>query len=709
MNAVDNPQLELAFKFVQYTDKNIFLTGKAGTGKTTFLHHLKSNSPKRMIVVAPTGVAAINAGGVTIHSFFQLPFGPYIPQDQKSETGNQHRFGRDKINIIRSLDLLVIDEISMVRADLLDGIDSVLRRFKNRMKPFGGVQLLMIGDLQQLAPVVKDEEWAILRNHYATMFFFSIKALQMTKHVTIELLHIYRQRDSTFIAILNKVRENQMDAATLHELNKRYIPGFNKSTDEGYITLTTHNAQAQLINDSKLKILPGKTSNFKATVTSEFPEYAYPTEFSLSLKIGAQVMFVKNDNSRDKLFYNGKIGIIEGIEDDTIYVKCEGDEAIIGVQPAEWQNTKYTVDEVSKEITESIAGTFVQYPLKLAWAITIHKSQGLTFEKAIIDANAAFAHGQVYVALSRCKTLEGLVLSNPLSHHCIKSDSTLAEFNRALELNPPGMQELEESKREYQQALVMELFNFATLMRRADYVRKIATEHSASLAIGTKDTFMTMCTSINSDLCVVADKFQVQIRQLSEKTPSIEENDDLQKRIRSASEYFLTKTETIISSVLQNVSIETDNKTVRKSIKEAMDYLRQDTLIKTECLKCCVKGFNVKTYLDARSKAVIEKETQKKSTVEVEIFDETQVHPDLFTGLKAWRNHKAQEMNVDVYMIIQVKTMQLLASVRPETLADLKKIKGLGKKKIESFGEEILLLIHHHRQNLPADKRRTTI
>lgn len=693
MNAVGNPQLELAFNFVQYTDKNIFLTGKAGTGKTTFLHNLKLNSPKRMIVVAPTGVAAINAGGVTIHSFFQLPFGPYIPHDQRTEFTNINRFGKDKINILKSLDLLVIDEISMVRADLLDGIDSVLRRYKNKFVPFGGVQLLMIGDLQQLAPVVKDDEWAILKDHYSTMFFFSSKALQLTKHVTIELRHIYRQRDSNFIAILNKVRENQMDVETLLELNKRYIPDFNTSIDEGYITLTTHNAQAQILNESKLQLIPGKSTCFKAVITSEFPDYAFPTEFALSLKVGAQVMFVKNDSSKDKLFYNGKIGVIKDIEDDTIFVKCEGDEDVISVEPAEWQNTKYTIDTDTKEIKESVAGTFVQYPLKLAWAITIHKSQGLTFEKAIIDANAAFAHGQVYVALSRCKTLEGLVLSNPIALHSIKSDSTLAEFNRNIELNPIGNDLLEISKLEYQQSLILDLFSFFNILRRAEYIKKITREHSGSLASGSADIFISMCNFIMTDLCSVAEKFHPQLRQLLGKSFMLEENVELQKRIKSASKYFLDKMDIIISQVLEKYTIETDNKTVLKSVKEALGYLKNDSLIKVASLSCCLDGFTVKNLLETRAKASIEKENPKKQFTNTFNIDESKVHPNLYSRLKEWRNQKADELNVSVFMIIQVQTMQILASTRPQSISELKKIKGLGKKKIETYGLEILSLI----------------
>ena len=412
-----NQDLQLAFDFVKYTNRNIFLTGKAGTGKTTFLKDLKQLSPKRMIVVAPTGVAAINAGGVTIHSFFQLPFHPYIPafylpdnnstgqSDQNDPPG--YKMSREKISIIKSLDLIIIDEISMVRADPLDAVDSALRRYKDRFKPFGGVQLLMIGDLQQLAPVVKDEDREIIGEYYDSFFFFGSKALCSTDYLTIELKHIYRQNDQIFIDLLNRIRDNKVDQDVLTELNKRYIPDFDADSGGGYITLTTHNYQAQEINDLKLDKLPGKPHKFKATIKDEFPEFSYPNASELILKTGAQVMFVKNDLSADKLFFNGKIGKVKSFEDDIIVVKCPEDDFNIRVEMAEWQNVKYSINEETKEIEETVIGTFTQFPLRLAWAITIHKSQGLTFDRAVIDACAAFAHGQVYVALSRCRTLDG--------------------------------------------------------------------------------------------------------------------------------------------------------------------------------------------------------------------------------------------------------------------------------------------------------------
>ncbi|MEM9846970.1 MAG: PIF1 family DEAD/DEAH box helicase, partial [Bacteroidota bacterium] len=424
MTQTINKQIELAYDYVQYTNKNIFLTGKAGTGKTTFLKRIQAESIKRTVVLAPTGVAAINAGGMTIHSFFQLPFGLFLPNG-RSEAEKQRKFSRKKIDLIKSLDLLIIDEISMVRADLLDAIDDVLRRLRRSKLPFAGVQLLMIGDLHQLPPVVRPDDWNLLREHYSTPYFFGSLALKETQPISIKLTHIYRQSDSVFIDLLNKVRNNQLDQAVLEQINSRYIPNFVAPEDKAYIILTSHNRAAQNINQEKLEEIDRPVWKYEAEIDGNFAEKNYPTEEVLELKKGAQVMFVKNDLSYKKRYYNGKIGQITGLEKDRIYVQCPDDEEEIQVAIEEWTNVKYSLDPESKEVKEDIVGVFRQFPLKLAWAITIHKSQGLTFERAIIDAQAAFAHGQVYVALSRCKSFEGVVLRTKIAYSSVKTDQAV--------------------------------------------------------------------------------------------------------------------------------------------------------------------------------------------------------------------------------------------------------------------------------------------
>ena len=418
-----NPELRHAWDFVEHTGISIFLTGKAGTGKTTFLRTLKEKSSKRSVIVAPTGVAAINAGGMTIHSFFQLPLSPFVPE---ASIKNRFDYSKEKRKIMRTLDLLIIDEISMVRSDVLDAIDSVLRRFREHDKPFGGVQLLMIGDLQQLTPVVTPEEERLLQRYYDTPYFFGSKALRSINYVTIELMHVYRQQDDRFITLLNNIREGRVSETDLLKLNERYDPKFEPEVGSDYIRLTTHNRMAESYNDDQLRNLPSKACTFTAEVDGNFPEYNYPADFRLTLKRGAQVMFIRNDNNGR--YYNGRIGHVTYLDNEKIQVLCPGDELEIEVQQETWENTKYTLNEKTRQIEAEVQGTFKQYPLRLAWAITIHKSQGLTFGHAIIDAQSSFAAGQVYVALSRCKTLEGLVLASPISSSAIINDSQVTNY-----------------------------------------------------------------------------------------------------------------------------------------------------------------------------------------------------------------------------------------------------------------------------------------
>jgi hypothetical protein len=704
MQQESNKELQLAFDFVRYTNKNIFLTGKAGTGKTTFLHNLKKSSPKRMIVVAPTGVAAINARGVTIHSFFQLPFHPFIPSFYFPEMNKDssllkndpagYKMSREKIKIIKGLDLLVIDEISMVRADTLDAIDSALRKYKNHYLPFGGVQLLMIGDLQQLAPVVKEEELEILNKYYDSTFFFGSKALGGTDYVTIELKHIYRQDDQVFINLLNKVRENKVDSEVLTELNKRYIPDFDTESEGGYITLTTHNAQAQTLNDSKLEKLPGTPHIFDAVIKDDFPDYSYPTSSELILKKGAQVMFVKNDISRDKLFFNGKIGKITAFEDDIIVVKCPEDESPIRVEVAEWQNMKYSLDDDTKEITETVIGTFTQYPLKLAWAITIHKSQGLTFNRAVIDAAAAFAHGQVYVALSRCRNLEGLVLSTRINQRSIIDNPHINDFVKESEKSQPSEKQLEEAKKDYQKKLLNELFDFTALLRNVNYCLKIVNENKGSILGGTLEMLESASSGIKEDLISVSDKFRPQLNSFLNGDTDAESNDQLQERVKKASEFFVAKLENSLKEILAGSKVETDNKTIRKSVTEALERIRTEAYIKSACLNEVKSGFVMSKYLEIRAKAAIDIPVIKTQSVKsTEDTTGNIKNPQLFRQLKEWRNTKAKETGLPHYMILHQKTMASLAGLMPQSLPALRQVKGMGKKKSDQFGEELLEII----------------
>ncbi len=698
----ENPDLTLAFDFVQYTNRNIFLTGKAGTGKTTFLHNLKKISPKRMIVVAPTGVAAINAGGVTIHSFFQLPFHPHIPA-LYVDAGNappvesySFKLNREKIRIIKTLDLLVIDEISMVRADLLDAVDMVLRRYKDRDKPFGGVQLLMIGDIQQLAPVAKDEDRELLEQYYHTAFFFGSHALRSTDYITIELKYIYRQQDEKFIGVLNKIRENNLDAECKETLNSRYIPGFDAESG-GYITLTTHNAQANAINESRLSSLKTKEWKFEADITDEFPEYAFPTAKELVLKTGAQVMFVKNDISRDKLFFNGKIGKVQGIEDGRIHVKCPGDLKVIEVEPAEWHNMKYSLNEETKEIDETIIGTFKQYPLKLAWAITIHKSQGLTFDRAIVDARSAFAHGQVYVALSRCRTLEGLVLSTPIGQQGLINDPSVTGFIREAEGHMPGRSQLEESKNAYQWFLINELFDFNYLLISLFYLIKTINEHKESLLAELPALVQNLVPQVKSEITDVAVKFGHQMSRLNNLNGDIESNGMLQERIAKASTYFSGKVNVILESI-NSLPTHSDNKTVKKALESALDRIKNESSVKLACLKCSTSGFSVKNYLNARTSATLDQIIPQKKNPVPKFQSELPNPSDvvLFNRIRKWRDQKAKETGLRHYMIMHQKTVASISNLMPQHIGELSGIKGLGKAKIEKYGQEIIEIVNNY-------------
>ena len=704
MEATVNQDLQLAFDFVQYTNRSIFLTGKAGTGKTTFLKSLKLKSPKRMIVVAPTGVAAINAGGVTVHSFFQLPFHPFIPSlyqpgsssAGKSDRNDSHgyKMSREKINIIKSLDLLIIDEISMVRADILDAIDSALRRYKNRYLPFGGVQLLMIGDLQQLAPVIKDEDREILDQYYESFFFFESKALNSTDFVTIELKQIFRQDDQVFIDLLNRIRNNDVNQELLNELNKRYIPDFDPDSGGGYITLTTHNYQAQTINDSRLEKLPGKTHSFTAVIKDDFPELSYPNATELVLKAGAQVMFIKNDLSGDRLFFNGKIGKIMSFDDDIIVVRCPGEDFNIRVEKAEWQNMKYTLNDETLQIDETVIGTFTQYPLKLAWAITIHKSQGLTFDRAVIDASSAFAHGQVYVALSRCRTLDGLVLSSRINRRSFIDNPAVSGFINGLLQNLSDRGQLAESKKAYQKQLLSELFDFIPLVNSLNYCTKVLSENNNAILGNPHEKLGNLHSMVRTELVEVSEKFQLQLNILMNRDPDIETNIPLQERVKKAAKYFSDKLEADLKGILTGISVETDNKTVRKSVNEALERTRKEGVTKLACLNAVRPGFETGKYLEARAKSAIELPSSRpRSVSSVEDKSEIVRYPALLRLLREWRNNKAIETDLPHYMILPQKTLVTLANFMPQSLRALKQVKGMGTKKSEKYGEELLEII----------------
>ena len=700
-----NPQLELADNLLKYTGTHVFLTGKAGTGKTTFLHRLRENSPKRMIVTAPTGVAAINAKGVTIHSFFQLSFAPFIPGTKPPN--EFFRFNKEKINVIRSLDLLVIDEVSMVRADLLDAIDYVLRHFRRNELPFGGVQLLLIGDLQQLAPVVKDDEWALLSPHYESPFFFNSQALKKTSYCCVELKTVYRQSEEVFINMLNRIRENKIDSVLLQELNARYKPDFDPDNGEGYIVLTTHNAQAQRINNDKLAKINDKSFAFKAEIKGNFPEYSFPTDALLELKKGAQVMFVKNDPGSEKRYYNGKIGIITHIDDNRIEVQGNEDQAPIVVEKAIWSNMKYTIDPDTKELKEEEEGSFEQYPLKTAWAITVHKSQGLTFDKAIIDANASFAHGQVYVALSRCRTMEGLVLKSPLNSHSVIRSGDIDAFNSYATEKEPNLQQFQKLRKDYFTEMLFEQFSYSGIQSRFNTMRWLMNEFFRKLYPELITQYKQTENIFRDEILNPAEKFRAQLQQLLSEMETPEENTFLQERIKKAAVYFLEKTSKILQELLDKTVVETDNKDIRKRFNNALEQLQIEVRKKQKTLESCTNGFSVLMYLDAKSKASIEDEDiskqKKKTTRDTQIkkgIPNDILHPKLYEELRSWRSVLAHEQGVPAYVILSQMALIGITNLLPQDSAQLIMIPGVGKVTLERYGADILQIVQENSQTI---------
>lgn len=718
----NNPELQLAWQFIENTGTHLFLTGKAGTGKTTFLRRLKEQTPKRMVILAPTGIAAINAGGVTIHSFFQLSFAPFVPETTFNSSQTHYRFSKEKRNIIRSMDLLVIDEISMVRADLLDAIDSALRRYRDREKPFGGVQLLMIGDLQQLAPVVKENEWEMLKNYYETPYFFASRALRETVYMTIELKTVYRQSDTFFLSLLNKIRENQADDEVLNELNRRYQPGFRPRKEEGYIRLTTHNYQAQKVNDNELASLPGQTYSFRAEIDGTFPEYLYPADEVLTIKAGAQIMFLKNDPSSEKRYYNGMIGEVAAVNDAGMIVrgKDNGDE--FQLLPEEWGNYKYVLNEETKEITEEIEGTFRQYPIRLAWAITIHKSQGLTFERAIIDARNSFAHGQTYVALSRCKTLEGMVLESPLRREAIISDSTVDDFTKEVERNKPGNRQLHDMQKAYFFDLLSDLFNFYSLDQAYKRLLRLIDEDLYKLYPKQLAEYKELAPHIKEKIVEVSQRFRNQYTRLINGSDDYAVDQGLQERVRSGAGYFRKELEPV-RALFEKTNMPLDNKELRKQLNERLQALDDALWIKESLLEAMMgQPFTVTGYLKLKAKVTLSLEddsssgsspkapkekrerkgrkerTRSSSKAKVEVPTDI-LYPELYRTLSEWRAAKAREVSLPAYIIMQQKALMGIVNLLPDTPEALEAIPYFGAKGVQKYGLEILGIIREYLKN----------
>lgn len=606
-----------AWDFIENTGMSVFLTGKAGTGKTTLLRYVREHTAKTYVVTAPTGVAAINAGGVTLHSFFQLPLTPYVPGKQVK---SNYRFSREKMRIIRALDLLVIDEVSMVRSDLLDAVDATLRRLRHSVEPFGGVQLLLIGDLQQLAPVVTSRDEELLRGRYATPYFFGSSALQRIRYVTVGLRHVFRQQNPEFVSLLNHVRDNRLTPDDRACLASLCHPGFDPDPNQGYIRLTTHNHQADSYNRQRLESLRSDEFTYEARVDRDFPETSYPTESSLTLKVGAQVMFIKNDSGMEARYYNGKLGRVTYLDKDTVRVQCLDDDIEVNVEPAVWENTRYEVDEKSNTVEAKVDGTFSQLPLRLAWAITIHKSQGLTFDRAVIDAGRAFAPGQVYVALSRCRTLEGLVLATPLHGAMLSGDPAVLQYisgqtSAALR----SMEELPAVRSQYRSLLLRELFDFSVIGGSLYRLRTFAGEHLGRGGAALASAMSACDEDMKRDITDVSLRWHSQIERM---TDTDIDSQPVQARIASAAGYFRTKLATLLLGPLEMLEqVKPGAKFNADRWKELYTEFRQAVDAKMHLLEeMGGKPFSTGGYLVARRRATLEASNQKnKRKVKVRV------------------------------------------------------------------------------------------
>lgn len=700
-----NEIFSLAVDLVNQSNRNIFLTGKAGTGKTTFLRYIRENSLKQMAVVAPTGVAAINAGGSTIHSFFQLPFSPYIPEARgnmhRDDVTNKHsllgkiKLNRERIKVLQQLELLVIDEISMVRCDILDAIDIVLRHFRYKhSEPFGGVQLLVIGDMYQLPPVTVDHEWNLLSQYYNSPYFFDSRVWQECSSVSIEFQKIYRQSDNTFIDLLNQVRNNQLTSEGKELLNSLYQPGFLPKAEDDYIILTTHNYKADAINTEELSRIRSKTHFFKAEIEGEFNEKAYPADETLQLKEGAQVMFIKNDRERTKRYYNGKIGVVTKITDEGIFVQCKDEPDEIEVTKETWENIRYSINKQSNQLEEDVAGSFKQYPLRLAWAITIHKSQGLTFQKAVIDAGAAFAAGQVYVALSRCTSLEGIILQSQLTNSSLRTDNTIVHFSKSISQPDDLKRQLEHSKKDYQQKLLLQLFDLMPLMRSCIELKRSLDENIKHF----NESSLNWISEIENKLITteeVATKFRDRLLFYFNDSSVPEENNVLQDRTKKAAAYFVNELEVLMKS-LQGSTVTTDSKTQAKNFNDGLRDLFTAIAERKHVLNGFVEGFKVESYFKQKNSFVVPSFTVNAyATSSAEQKTETP-HPELHYQLRQLRNKLCEQKNQPVFMIASTQSIDEMTMYLPQTKDELIKISGFGKAKVDQYGEAFLKIINEY-------------
>jgi len=685
-----NEVFDMAYRFATETAENIFLTGKAGTGKTTFLKYLRDHASKNILVAAPTGVAAINAGGVTLHSLFQLPFHPFLPTKQgRDELLSKTRITKQRQQLLRKMELLVIDEVSMVRCDVMDAIDTLLKSVRRNYRlPFGGVQVLYIGDLYQLPPVAQQAEWSILSEYYPTPFFFDSHVIREQVPLLIELQKIYRQKESHFVDLLNSVRNNVLSPEDFQLLHERYVPGFIPPADTRYITLTSHNNQADKINNQQLGLLPGQAFTYTAEIEDEFPENMYPAESDLVLKEGTQVMFIKNDAAAKK-YFNGKIGRVKLLEKDKIIVESDGED--IDVRSESWENIRYTLNRADGKLQQETLGRFTQYPLRLAWAITIHKSQGLTFDHVMIDAGAAFSSGQVYVALSRCTSLDGIVLLSRIPANAIFSNGNIARGQQSLLSKNPLPERFANARQIFISDILEEVFSFNGLLHAMEHLDELVSRHHEQLNKEAAQWMRAYKQSV-ADNRLVGLQFLNQAAMLHKQEPFIENNEKLRSRLMDAANHFVPKLESLFS-MLQNHPLVTEHKEAADAINESMVQLAQAIHTAKHSLAYCQNLFSLQDYLAHKLKLAIPRfnitcyaRGKKQAGADVP-------HPELFDTLKRWRDMVCEETGMPIFMVANQSSLKAICSYLPMDKKQLQLIPGFGKTKSDKYGDDVIAAV----------------
>ncbi len=706
---------DLAYDYVLHTNCSIFLTGKAGTGKTTLLRRLCRECQKQLIVCAPTGVAAINAEGVTIHSLFQLPPQLFLPTPEaRRRLFAEMQMRRPKQRLLANLELLVIDEVSMVRADLLDTIDAVLRRFKHRQDlPFGGVQVLFIGDLYQLSPVAREEEWIALRPYYSGPFFFQARVFQEITPVYIELDHVFRQSNAQFIRILNEVRNNCLSAQSLALLNSRYQPNYQSEKGAPFhIVLSTHNRKVDAINAEELAALKGKTYTFRATIRGTFSEAQYPMDDTLVLKKGARVMFVHNDSSADKAYYNGKLGVVTELDGEHVVVECDesdGTKQRIEVHSETWENIRYTSAAGSDTIEPEVVGTFTHFPLRLAWAVTIHKAQGLTFDSVVIDAADAFAAGQVYVALSRCRSLDGIILLSRIPEFALTNAREVLAFTASQPDIAAIEHALPSSERSYFLQILGGLFDFRDAMVRVESLQRLVSG-STSFNQQTATAFLCPIAAMLSSWQQTAASFQRQLQQIF--SHAVVDMDYLTQRLQAASAYYVPKMEQL-GTTLAASPVYADDKNDAKAYEEQIEELSVDMIRQIFVMQRVSILPSLETYFAAR-------QSFEAPAVHISAKGEQQAgnsqdshHPILLKRLLALRRTIAAKQGREeaLFFVAHTKLLIAISNALPRTKKELLAIPGMGQKKYALFGSQVLTVVSEYLKSpltSTSEKTKTT-